>query len=524
MVVLTPERMAKYDEYAINTWGIPSAVLMENAGRTTYRLVKERYLSGRKGMVIFCGRGNNGGDGFVIGRYALKDGLSCKVFLLCAASDLKGDAALNMSLFRSMGGELIESLDKGKVIKEGIKNADIVVDAIFGTGLSKPVGGFDKRVIEEVNASGKPVIAVDMPSGIDGRTGQPWGAAVQATHTFTYGYAKIGQILQPGAFHTGKLTVIDISIPSLVEQKLGIDGHVADGSLLRSFLRQRFPWDHKGTFGHVAVIAGSAGKTGAAAMTSLAALKIGAGLVTLLIPASLNAIVASKLTEVMTYPVQDGGAGFFPLSAYEQIANFVDDKGVVVIGPGLSQEPETMALVRRLYQTIDKPFVVDADGINAFQGHTDLLGKGKGKAIFTPHPGELARLTGKTPKEINNDRIGTGRQFVRDTGANLVLKGSPTIIFSEKGDMFINPTGNPALAKGGSGDILTGFIGGALAQGYGKMEASILGTYLHGYVADTWVARNTDVDLLAGDLLGGLGEAIRDIRDGQDRVYIEKSL
>ena len=524
MIVLTPERMAKYDGYAINTWGVPSAVLMENAGRSTYRLIKEHYLEGKKKVTIFCGRGNNGGDGFVIGRYALRDGFQTRVFLLCSASDLRGDAALNMGLYRSIGGEIVECPDKLKSVKDGTKGTDVIIDAIFGTGLSKPVGGIEKKVIEEINESGKPVVAVDIPSGIDGRTGHSLGAAVRATHTFTYGYPKIGQILQPGAYHTGKLTVIDISIPSFIEQKVGFDGYVIEGGMIRDFLKKRLPWDHKGTFGHVAVIAGSPGKTGAAVMTSLSALKIGAGLVTLLIPASLNNIVASKLTEVMTYPVTDKGTGYFSLSAYDEIANFISDKDVIVIGPGLSQEPDTAALVRKLYQTMNKPFVIDADGINAFQGHTGIIKKSKRKAIFTPHPGEISRLMEMTPKDINNDRIGVGLQFVRNTGANLILKGSPTIIVSDKGEFYINPTGNPALAKGGSGDILTGLVGGILSQGYTTVEASIMGTYLHGYIADTWIEHNTDMDLLAGDLIIGIGEAIKDIRDGNDRIYIEKSL
>ena len=524
MVVLTPERMAEYDRYAINTLGMPSVVLMENAGRSTYRLAKERYFSGKERVTIFCGRGNNGGDGFVIGRYALRDGFQTRAFLLCKASDLKGDAALNMGVYKSIGGEVFECADKPKRIRDGIRDSDIIIDAIFGTGLSKPVSGIEKAVIEEINASGKPVIAVDIPSGIDGKTGHPLGTAIRATHTFTYGYPKIGQILQPGAYHTGKLTVIDISIPSLIEEKLGFDGRVIEGAMIRGFLKERLPWDHKGTFGHVAVIAGSPGKTGAACMTSQAALKIGAGLVTLLIPASLNSIVASKLTEVMTYPVKDKGTGYFCLSAYKEIADFVSDKDVIVVGPGLSQEPDTTMLVRELYQNVNKPFVIDADGINAFQGQTNII-KGSGReAVFTPHPGELSRLMGVTPNEINDDRIGAALRFVRHTGANLILKGARTVIVSDKEELFINPTGNPALAKGGSGDILTGFVGGILSQGYAPIEASIIGAYLHGYIADTWAQNNTDMDLLAGDLISGMGEALRDIRDGKDRIYIEKSL
>ena len=524
MVVLTPQRMAKYDGYAINTWGIPSVVLMENAGRTTYRLMKDRYLPGKKSLIIFCGRGNNGGDGFVVGRYAIRDGFRVKVMLLCKKTDIKGDAALNMGLYESIGGSIVECVDKPKGIRQAINEADMIVDAIFGTGLSKPVAGTEKQVIDEVNRSGKPVVAVDIPSGIDGRTGQPLGSAVKATHTYTYGYPKIGQLLCPGAYHCGLLTVVDISIPSFQEKTVGIDGAVADGAMIRGFLKHRTPWDHKGTFGHVAVIAGSSGKTGAAHMASLAALKIGAGLVTLLVPASLNPIMEVKLTEVMTYPVDDGGSGRFTLNAYDEVEAFVRDKDVIIIGPGLSQQPETTALVRKLYQRVDKPFVIDADGINAFQGHVDLFKKAKRPTILTPHPGELARLMGTTAKAINEDRVEAGRQCVAATGVNLILKGARTVIFSEKGDLYIIPTGNPALAKGGSGDILTGFVGGALSQGYSAVEASILGAYLHGYIADTWIERNTDVDLLAGDLLAGLGEALRDLRDGNDRIYIEKSL
>jgi ADP-dependent NAD(P)H-hydrate dehydratase / NAD(P)H-hydrate epimerase len=524
MKMLTPERMAKYDEYAIKAWGIPSAVLMENAGRNMYRLMKERYLEGKRQIVIFCGRGNNGGDGFVIGRYALEAGYHVRVFLLCKKEDLKGDAALNMGLYASLGGEIIEIDDTFDMVQRSIQHANIIIDAIFGTGLSKEVTGREKTIIEQINESGKPVIAVDIPSGIDGKTGKPLGCAIKAIHTFTFAYPKLGQILFPGAFHTGKLTVIDISIPSFIEEKIGFDGYVIDGAMLKNSLKKRTPWSHKGTYGHAVVIAGSPGKTGAAHMASLAALKIGAGLVTLIIPESLNNIMEAKLTEVMTYPVADKGTGYFTLSSYDQMNEFVEDKDVIIMGPGLSQNPETMELVRKLYMDIDKPFIIDADGINAFQNHIDLIKQVKRNAVFTPHPGELGRLMGISTKEINEDRIGVGRRFVEETGVNLVLKGAGTVIFSSGGDIFINPTGNPALAKGGSGDILTGFIGGLVSQGSSLVESSLAGVYLHGYLADDWVEANTDMDLLAGDLLTGLSKAIRDMRNGRERVYIEKSL
>jgi NAD(P)H-hydrate epimerase len=517
--------MAAYDRYAIETWGIPSAVLMENAGRGLYRLMRSRYLAGRKRVTVLCGRGNNGGDGFVIARYALRDGFRTRALLLGRREDLKGDAALNMRLFASLGGEIIEVGDDTGAVPMMLAHSNVVVDAIFGTGLSKDVEGRDGRVIEAVNGCGKIIVAVDIPSGIDGLLGRPLGVAVMADHTYTFGYPKWGHFLQPGAFHRGKLTVIDISIPREAEERLGYEGEIIDGPLLRRFLRRRVPWAHKGSYGHVAVLAGSPGKTGAAHMSSLAALKIGAGLVTLLVPASLNAIAEVKLTEVMTQPLEDGGSGYFLLSRFDEIMEFLADKDVLVLGPGLSQHPETMELVRRIYGAWDKPIVVDADGINAFQGYAEEIAAAGERAVFTPHPGELGRLIDSSPAAINADRVATAQRFAARFGINLVLKGAPTVIASAGGALHANPTGNASLAKGGSGDILTGFIGGLASQGYSPVESALLGVYLHGYMADRWVEQGgTEADLLAGDLLPGIGSAIEEVRDGTERLYFEESL
>jgi len=524
MVVLSPERMARFDRYGIEKWGIPSTVLMENAGRGAYRLIRELYLTEKSRIVIFCGRGNNGGDGFVIGRYAFRDGHNVKVFLIGEKDALKGDAYINMRLFESIGGNIFEIKEYTDKIRMAIKHANVVIDAIFGTGLSKDVAGIEKAIIGDINNYGKKIVAVDIPSGIDGKTGKILGAAVLAHHTFTFAYPKLGQFIYPGSYHTGKLTVVDISMPKFIEDELGIDGYVIDGDMIRSFLKPRMPWSHKGTFGHAVVIAGSPGKTGAAHMASQAALKIGAGLVTLIIPATLNSIMEVKLTEVMTYPVEDNGSGFFVNASFNQVKEFLKDKDVVIMGPGISQNPETSQFARRVFTEIDKPFVIDADGINAFVGHLDLIKNTKRRAVFTPHPGELARLIGVTPKEINENRIEKAKEFVENTGVNLVLKGAKTIIFSTENQLYINPTGNPSLAKGGSGDILTGFIGGLVSQGYSLKEAAILGVYLHGYIADKWVEMHSDMDLLACDLLNSIGDALVEIRDGKDRVYIEKSL
>lgn len=523
MIVLSPSRMKRYDDYAIGTWGIPSAVLMENAGRSTYRLLRRDYLQERGRLLVCCGRGNNGGDGFVIARYALRDGFDTRVLLLADPKDLKGDARLNMELYRSLGGFMAGTGDGAEGARELLRNCDVVVDAIFGTGLSKAVDGPDKSVIEAINGSGRPVIAVDIPSGLDGLRGVPLGTAVKATHTYTYGHLKLGQSFYPGVSYCGRLTVVDISLPQSAQDEIGIDAHLVDGGMLRASYRTRAAEAHKGMFGNLAVIAGSTGKTGAATMTSLSALRIGAGLVTLVTPASLNPVVGAKLTEAMTYPVDDLGRGFLPLSSFEEIREFVVDKDVIILGPGLGRADETAALVRRLYTELDKVFVIDADGINAFEGHSDLIRENGEKAIFTPHPGEFGRLIGMSPKEVNADRLDVGRRFAERNTVNLVLKGAPTITFSPEGEAYINPTGNPSLSKGGAGDVLTGVIGGLVGQGYSMVGAAIFGVYIHGYVADRWVEERTELDLLAGDLISGIGGAVRDIKNGTDRVYIEES-
>jgi ADP-dependent NAD(P)H-hydrate dehydratase / NAD(P)H-hydrate epimerase len=524
MIFLSPERMKKYDEYAINTWGIPSSVLMENAGRSTYRLMKESYLTQARTVTVCCGRGNNGGDGFVIARYLLRDGFNTCVFLTGDLPGVKGDAKTNLDLFVSMGGKLVLVTECTDDIERRLRDSDIIVDALFGTGLSKEVAGVEKTLIECMNDSGKPIIAVDIPSGLDGKTGAVLGCAVKAVHTYTYGYPKTGLLLHPGMSLRGALTVIDICLPLSAQMDVGIDGHVADGEVMRQILRPRPIQAHKGSFGHVGVIAGSAGKTGASVMTAHCALKIGAGLVTLATPCAMNPIVATKLTEVMTYPVGNRDSVYFADGDLNQLKDFSRDKDIVIIGPGLGQQSETSSLVRQLLSEIDKPFVIDADGINALAGHLDVLKSRTAPTILTPHPGEFGRLIGRKPQEVNAERMDVGKAFMIEHQVSLVLKGAPTVFFSAGGGVFVNPTGNPALAKGGTGDVLTGFIGGLAGQGYTMEEAAILGVYLHGYVADTWAENRTDMDLLAGDLIDGLGEAIRDIKNGTDRIYISQSL
>jgi len=524
MKVMSPERMGKYDQYAIREWGIPSSVLMENAGRSFFRLMKERYLKKGKRVAVVAGRGNNGGDGFVVARYTKLEDYEVSVYLLGRREDLKGDAHLNMTLYEKIGGRIIEVKESLDPLKSGLERADLIVDAIFGTGFSGEVSGIEKEAIEMINSACKTVLSIDIPSGLSGKTGRPSPICVKADHTFTFAYPKLGHLLYPGAQYTGRLTVIDISIPPLAEKILGWDAQFVEGEMLRGMLKERPPDSHKGTYGHAAVIAGSKGKTGAAYMASLSALKIGAGLVTLVIPESLNFILETKTTEVMTYPVPDGGMGHFTMESFEITKDFLTDKDVIVLGPGLSQEREALEFARRIFLEVEKPFVIDADGINAFREEPDLLKKGAGRTLITPHPGEFSRLIKKTTKEINEDRLGLGLEFVREYGIILVLKGARTLIFDSSGEVYINPTGNPSLAKGGSGDILTGFIGGLKSQGYSLLESAIIGTYLHGYLADKWIEKHSEIDLLATDLLADLGIAVREIRDGKERVYIEKTL
>jgi NAD(P)H-hydrate epimerase len=523
MKLVTREEMRELDRRTIEEIGILGLVLMENAGRGTAQIIKKRFGPERKKVAILCGRGNNGGDGFVVARYLKNWGWKVKVYLLSEKEKITGDAKANLEVWLKMGGELKEIRNEEELwsIKEELQHFDLIVDALLGTGLKDEVKGILKEAIQLINALGKPVIAIDIPSGIDATTGKVLGVAVKATLTVTFGLPKIGELIHPGLEYTGELYVVDISIPQVLVEDMDLKHTLLEPlELDLSPLKPRPLDTHKLTYGHLLVIAGSVGKTGAAAMAAEAALKMGTGLVTLGVPKSLNPILEVKLTEVMTYPLSDK-EGVFSEEALEEVSELLAGKTALAIGPGIGTERGSKRLTLELLKLSQLPMVIDADGLNCLVGELEILKARKAPTVLTPHPGEMAKLIGISSKEVQSQRIQHAREFAERYGVILVLKGSRTLIAEPGGRVFVNPTGNPGMASGGTGDILTGMIGGLLAQGMDPLEAAKLGVYLHGLSGDLAKEEVGEVCLVATDLLRYLPQAIKEVLKG-DVAHIKR--
>jgi hydroxyethylthiazole kinase-like uncharacterized protein yjeF len=503
MRLVTASEMQEMDRIAIEGFGIPGVVLMENAGRGAAEAFMG-YFSPPPGarVLILCGRGNNGGDGYVMARYFHAGGLQVSVVVLSELTRIAGDARIHLQIIQHMGIRILEVPDQERwdSIRGELEGHGFVVDAILGTGLNAPVRGFYGQVIEDVNRSGRPIAAVDIPSGLNADTGCVMGVAVKAALTVTFGFVKIGQVVFPGAERVGRLVRVDISIPKAVSERVPGKIRMTEPDDFSPFLKGERPDTHKGNRGHLLVLAGSTGKTGAATLAATAALRGGTGLVTLGIPEGLNAIMEVKLTEAMTVPLAQTGEGSLALRAREEIEGLFPGKSALAIGPGLSTHPETVALVRHLVAHCPLPMVIDADGLNALAGALGVLDGRKAETLLTPHPGEMGRLVGLSSAEVQGDRLGVATRFSRDHGCWLVLKGARSLVSGPDGRVYVNPTGNPALASGGSGDVLTGLIGGFLARGWPMERAGLAGCYLHGLAADRLARRMGSFGVLAGEL------------------------
>ncbi len=498
------DEMREMDRKTIEEFGIPGEVLMESAGRGVFFYIEENFPF-LEDAVVFCGRGNNGGDGFVVARYLLNREVYVTVYLLGEQSRLKGDARLNCERYLKLGGELIELGEEAELdeVIERASQTDLIIDAIFGTGLNSEVRGLAKNIIELINEvsedSGVPVIAVDIPSGVNASNGQIMGSAVYADATITFGLAKIGHYTFPGAGLIGELELIDIGIPREVMEKS--QTWLVDEDFAFSLLRSRKPDAHKGDAGHTLIFAGSVGKTGAAAMAGESALRAGAGLVTVAVPAHLNDIFEVKLTEVMTEPVPDTTERTFGEVSIERAKNLMEGKDVIAIGPGIGQSKEVDKFLREILISARVPVVIDADGLNSLSRQMDLLQKVSAPLILTPHPGEMSRLSGLSTKEIQKERMKITKEFAKKWNVVLVLKGARTVIASPDGTAFLNLSGNPAMASAGMGDVLTGIIAGLLSQGYSPLESAVLGVYMHGKAGDLAYEELGGIGIIAGDLI-----------------------
>jgi ADP-dependent NAD(P)H-hydrate dehydratase / NAD(P)H-hydrate epimerase len=505
MKVATAEEMQELDRKAIETYRIPGMILMENAGKGAAEVISNTFPDiHKKKIAIIAGKGNNGGDGFVIARYLLNQGVSVKVYLLTDPKGLRGDAETNFNILQRMKGEVISvpsSKDYVK-LKKDLEKYDILVDGIFGTGLDAEVRGYYREVIDHLNTLQRPIVAIDIPSGLDADTGKPLGTAIRASLTITFGLPKVGHLIPPGIDYVGEVKVIDIGIPKRLVEEEKISTHLLEEKEIKKWLSiPRNPDTHKGDYGHLLVIAGSVGKTGAAAMACQAALRMGAGLVTLAIPKSLNGIMEMKLTEVMTEPLPETLKQTLSLRAFSAILRLCENKKAVIIGPGLGTFKETQSLVLKLIKALGLPIILDADGLTALATQPKTLPVTNRSLILTPHPGEMARLMRCQVKEVLEDRIGVSRNFSQSHHVHLVLKGHPTLISTPKGEVFINPTGNPGMASGGTGDVLTGMIGGLVCQGFDILPSLQMAVYLHGMAGDEGAQEWGEKSLIATDII-----------------------
>ncbi len=516
MKLVTAAEMRELDRRTIEEVGVPSLVLMENAGRTTYQVLRREFPELAGPVAVVAGRGNNGGDGFVVARYAANAGLPVQVFLLAGREQVAGDARVNLEILGRLGVAVEEVPDEAALHRglQRLSRAGIIVDALLGTGLNSPVRGLMAEMIEGINHLGAPVLAVDIPSGLCADTGQVLGVAVRADVTVTYGLPKLGQILPPGRDLTGRLWRVDISIPPGLTAPLPLE--LAAAGELAGLLPERPFASHKGTFGHLVVLAGSVGKTGAAALAAAAGLRAGAGLVTAAVPESLNDILEVKLTEAMSLPLPEAeGARAVGRQALAALQAFLADKTALALGPGLGTHPETQEVVRELVRTLPLPLVLDADGVNCLQGDLHCLRGAAGPRVITPHPGEMARLLGVSARDIQSRRLQTASEVAAAAGCVVVLKGAQTVTAAPDGRVCLNRTGNPGLASGGTGDVLTGLVGGFLAQGLAPWDAARLGVFLHGLAADHLARTLGPRGFVAGDLIEALPQVLAALAAGE---------
>lgn len=514
MKLVTSEEMRRIDKKAIEEIGIPSIVLMENAGLKVADAIEKKYgpLKG-KYVYIFAGSGNNGGDGMVVARHLFNQKVKAKIFLLAEKKNIKGDAAINLAITEKMGIPMREITSPAfmESLEKELEKADVVIDALLGTGAKGAPRGLMKKVIDLINKHSKNTVAVDIPTGVDADRGEVRGEAIKAEYTVSLAYPKRGLYLYPGMDYAGEIEIADIGIPTgLEEDKINCELLALPDISKKLFFRK--PSSHKGSFGHLLVIAGSPGMTGAASLTALSALRVGVGLVTLGIPEDLNPILETKLTEVMTLPLPQSKDKTLCREGFEKIKDFSQKCKAIAIGPGISSNKQTKELISMIIDQLNIPLVIDADGINVLAGELSLLKKYKASLIITPHPGEMGRLMGTSAEEIQKDRIRSTVALAKKIGAIVVLKGAKTVIASKEGNSWVNLTGNPGMATGGSGDILTGIIGGLLTQKLSSLEAAKTGVYLHGYAADLAAQKKGEISLIASDTLETIPEAIRRIK------------
>lgn len=516
MKILTAAEMREVDRLTTARYRVPSRTLMENAGRSVAEFIQARFpnLASRR-IVVLCGKGNNGGDGFVVARYLQRMGAKPEVYVIANPRELKGDAATNLNRWKKLG----KLRPDGALTREffaKLPPGSIIVDALLGTGVRGAVEGRLREIINAVNERepGRYVVAVDIPSGLQADTGEVEGAAIVADYTITFTAPKSGMVDREGGHRVGELIVRQIGSPSELVNEIA-KGRLrwSEVAEFASFAVPRRSEGNKGDYGHALIVAGSVGKSGAAVLASWAALRAGAGLVTVATPEPILPIIAAHTPEIMTEPLAATRAGSVSERSLEGglFAKLLSGKRALAMGPGLTTQDETQNFVRAVVGNRFVPLILDADGLNAFSGRASELKHSSGMLCVTPHPGEMARLLGCTAREVQARRVETAQQAARDWNAVVILKGAGTVIASPDGHAFINSTGNPGMATGGTGDVLTGILAGLTAQHGTADWARVLafGVYLHGLAGDIAYAENGEAPLMASDLIRAIPAAYR---------------
>ena len=508
MKVARVAEMRALDRRAVEEFGIPPEILMENAGDSAYSVIARELGVKGKCFVIFCGTGNNGGDGFVLGRKIHSAGGRVTVFLLGRREELKGPAKSNFDIISKTPIE-VHPVESPETTKDAIYRSDAIVDAILGTGLTREVEGAYRDVIRSINESGKKVFSIDIPSGVNGDTGEVMGIGVRADYTITFGLPKIGNLLYPGNDLCGKLYVSHISFPPSLYNTDSIKVEISEPLELP----KRNKNTHKGSYGKALFVAGSSKYLGAPYFSALSFLKAGGGLSYLAAPKAMTPFLANKGSEVVFIPQQETESGSIALENRDELLDFSQNVSMVVVGPGLSLNDETQELVRELAKNTKKPLLIDGDGITAVAADLDAIRKREAETVLTPHSGEMARIARTEIAEIERDKIDILPRAAKDLNATIVLKGPHSLVGYPDGRVSINTSGNPGMATAGSGDVLTGTIAAMHGLGLSVPDAVRTGVFIHGLSGDL-AARDRGQDgITAQDVLDYLPYALKHYRE-----------
>lgn len=505
MRIVTAAQMKLIDETTINNMGIPGIVLMENAAIAVVNELSNDMggITGRN-VMIFAGKGNNGGDAFAVARHLRRHGANVLVILLSKYQDISGDARVNLDIAKNMGITVVEVIDKYhfEKIKESLYITDVVIDGIFGIGLKGDIEGIQRDVIEIINNSGRYVLSIDVPSGLDATTGKVMGVCIKANKTVTFGFAKVGMVIAPGSFYCGNIAVRDIGLSDRFADFDESNMYLLEKSMTADAFGVRNPDTHKGDYGKLLVIAGSTGMAGSAALCCRAAVRAGVGLVYAAVPQGMDSILAQKLTEQIIIPVEYN-------KNTDALMQLIAGANAVVMGPGLSQDANVAQTVMKIIAQCSVPMVLDADALNILSKDINVLSSAKVPIIATPHPGEMARLLHTDTDTVQSNRIMHTTEFATKRNIITALKGYRTVVSDVDGTVYINPTGNAGMATAGSGDVLSGIIGALLGRGIKPINAVNAAVYVHGLAGDLAAGEKGEHGLIASDIIDRIPDAAK---------------